>query len=93
MGYRKAIFYGFRSQFMDWIFDFSAVVPKENKKVESLLSKVTSFVNFMPNWQNCGNINHLRTFKLTINYMLFHIKAIILIITQLQKTLQITKKS
>ena len=78
---------------MDWIFDFSAVVPKENKKVESLLSKVTSFVNFMPNWQNCGIINHLRTFKLTINYMLFHIKAIILLITKLQKTLQITKKS
>ena len=71
MGYRKTIFYGFRSQFMDWIYDFSAVVPKENKKVESLLSKVTSFVTFMPNWQNYGNINHQWTFKLTINCMLF----------------------
>ena len=51
MGYTKNTFYGFRSRFMDWIFGFSAVIPKENKKVESLLSKVASFVSFMPNWQ------------------------------------------
>ena len=52
MGYTKKIFYGFRSQFMDWIFGFSAVIPKENKKVESLLGKVASFVSIMPSWQN-----------------------------------------
>ena len=51
MGYGKTIFYGFRSQFMDWIFYFSAVIPKENKKVESFLSKTASCVKFMPNWQ------------------------------------------
>ena len=51
MIYTKTIFYGFRSQFVDWIFVFSAVIPKENKKVESLLSKIASCVNFMPNWQ------------------------------------------
>ena len=63
MGYTKNIFYGFRSRFMDWIFVFSAVIPKENKKVESLLSKVASFVSFMPNWQKWGHINHQWTFK------------------------------
>ena len=51
MGYGKTIFYGFRSQFMDWIFGFSTVIPKENKKVESLLSKAASCVTFMPNWK------------------------------------------
>ena len=51
MKYTKTIFYGFRSQFVDWIFVFSAVIPKKNKKVESLLSKIASCVNFMPNWQ------------------------------------------
>ena len=51
MGYGNTIFYGFRSQFMDWIFGFSTVIPKENKKVESLLSKAASCVTFMPNWK------------------------------------------
>ena len=62
MGCIKTIFYGFRSQFMDWISDFSVVIPKENKKVESLLSKAASCVNFMPKWQKLRSYNSSMNF-------------------------------